>query len=264
MKKIFKFIIERYLKLLTKIIIRRHKPLVVAIAGSTNKTFIKEQVLVELKNEKGVRGNPRSFNTEIGLPLAVLFLPSGYSSIFKWVDVLLAGTYISVFQRNFPRILVLEMGVQRKGDIKYLLSIIKPSVAVISDLSRNFSDNENLMDEEMACLISFIPKTGKVILNIDHGRVAALEKYSKAPIIFFGKDKKADVRIKNIRRDSNGQNFDLETGNKKSQLKTELFGMHNVYALVAANVVATEIKNCLKSRPSIIKGTNKNVNRKEK
>jgi UDP-N-acetylmuramyl pentapeptide synthase len=253
MKKIFKFIIERYLKLLTKIIICRHKPLVVAVAGSTNKTFIKDQILAGLKNEEGVRGNPRSFNTEIGLPLAVLFLPSGYSSLFKWVDVLLAGTYISVFQRNFPRILVLEMGVQRRGDIKYLLSIVKPSMAVISDLSRNFSDNKDLMDEEMAILVASIPETGKVILNIDHGRVAALEKYSKAPVLFYGKDKKADVRISNIIKDANGQNFDLEIGDKKSHIKTELFGMHNINALAAAKVVVTEIKK-------IIKGKNKNVN----
>ena len=54
MKKIFKFIIERYLKFLTKIIIHRHRPLVVAVAGSSNKTFIKEQILAELKNEEGV------------------------------------------------------------------------------------------------------------------------------------------------------------------------------------------------------------------
>lgn len=245
MKKIFKFIIERYLKFLTKIIIHRHNPLVVAVAGSTNKTFIKDQILTELKNEKGVRGNPRSFNTEIGLPLAVLFLPSGYCSIFKWVDVLLAGTYISFFQRNFPRILILEMGVQRKGDIKYLLSIIKPSMVVISDLSGNFSDNKSLMDDEMNHLIFSVPKKGKVILNVDHDRVKALEKYSKALVIFYGKSKKAVVKIKNIEETSDGQTFDLELDDKKSNIKTELFGLHNVYSLAAAKVVAAEIKKII-------------------
>jgi len=246
MKKAFRFIIERYLKLLTKIIIRRHKPLVVAVAGSTNKTFIKDQILAELKNIEGVRGNPRSFNTEIGLPLAVLFLPSGYSSIFKWVDVLLAGTYISVFQRNFPRILVLEMGVQNKGDIKYLLSLVKPSMAVISDISRNFSDNKRVMDEEMARLVSEIPESGKVILNIDHGRVKVLEKYAKAKVVFYGKNKKADIQIKNLKTTTDGQRFELHTGKRKKKIETELFGIHNVHALAAANVVAKEVKKIVK------------------
>jgi len=255
MKKIFKFVIERYLKLLTKIIIHRHRPLVVAVAGSSNKTFIKDQILIELKNEEGVRGNPRSFNTEIGLPLAVLFLPSGYSSLFKWVDVLLTGTYISVFQRDFPKILVLEMGVENKGDIKYLLSIAKPLMVVISDIGCNFSDNKNIMDEEMAHLVSAICPNGKIILNIDHGRVKALKKYCKASLIFYGQDKKSDVRVENIRKTSDGQSFDLKMNNKKSHLETELFGIHNIHALTAAKVVADEIRKIIK---------NKNVKKREK
>lgn len=248
MKKICKFIIERYLKLLTKIIIKRHNPLIVAVAGSSNKTFIKDQILKELKNIRGVRGNPRSFNTEIGLPLAVLFLPSGYSSIFKWVDVLLAGTYISVFKREFPRILVLEMGVQKRGDIKYLLSIIRPSMAVVSDMSRNFSGNKEIMCEEMARLIEAIPENGKVILNIDHGRVRNLERYARAQVIFYGTKDKAQVKITDVRKNSDGQSFNVSIDGKKDHIKTEFFGIHNIYALTASKVVAQEIKKITKNK----------------
>lgn len=248
MKKIFKFIIEWYLKTLTRIILWRHQPLIVAVAGSTNKTFIKDQILAEIKNKENVRGNPRSFNTEIGLPLAVLFLPSGYSSIFKWVDILLAGTYISVFKRNFPQILVLEMGVKEKGDIKYLLSIIKPKMVVISDISGNFSDNKNVMDEEMAWLVSAIPVDGKIILNQDHERVRNLEKYCRAPVIFYGQNQKANVRIKNIRKNSNGQTFEIEFNERNSHQETDLFGLHNVYSLTAARIVTAEIRKKIKTK----------------
>lgn len=247
MKKIFKFIIERYLKLLTKIIIYRRKPLIVAVAGSSNKTFIKDQILEELKNEEGVRGNPRSFNTEIGLPLAVLFLPSGYSSIFKWVDVLLAGSYISIFKRDFPRILILEMGVQRKGDMKYLLSIVRPEIAVISDIGQNFADNKKIIDQEMSLLVEAVPEGGKVILNMDNSRVRELSKKSKAPVIFFGKNKDSKVKISNIEETSTGQNFALSFNKKKENHKTVFFGIHNIYALVAAKTVASEIRNVKKS-----------------
>lgn len=248
MKKIFKLIIERYLKLLTKIIIGRHKPMIIAIAGSSNKTFIKDQILEEFKNEEKVRGNPRSFNTEIGLPLAVLFLPSGYSSIFKWVDILMTGTYISIFKRNFPRILVLEMGVQKKGDMKYLLSIIKPEIAVVSDISGNFSDNKKVIDDEIARLIRTINSKGKIILNMDHERVRSLAKQAEAEVVFYGTNKEANVKIKNVRKNSDGQSFDLEIKNKKTHQQTELFGMHNIYALVAAKIVSEEIKNIIKNK----------------
>ncbi len=248
MKKIVKFIIERYLKLLTRIIIGRHKPLVIAIAGSSNKTFIKDQILEEFKNEEEVRGNPRSFNTEIGLPLAVLFLPSGYSSIFKWVDILLAGTYISFFKRNFPKILVLEMGVQKKGDMRYLLSIIKPKIVVVSDISGNFSDNKKTIDHEIAVLIRSIALDGEIVLNIDHERVRVLEKQAKAKVIFYGTKKEADVKIKNIRKNFDGQSFDLDINGKKTTQKTELFGMHNIYALVAAKIISDKINNIIKNK----------------
>ncbi len=248
MKKIFKFIIERYLKLLTKIIISRHKPIIVVVAGSSNKTFIKEQILEEFKNGKNIRGNPRSFNTEISLPLAVLFLPSGYSSIFKWADILLAGTYISFFERKFPKILVLEARAQKKGDMKYLLSIIKPMIVVISDISGNFSDNKKIVDEEMARLISSLDTDGTVILNMDNERVEKLSQYSKTPVVFYGLNTEANVRISKIREDSDGQTFDLAIDGRKISQKIESFGLHNVYAATAAQTVSNEIRKFIKNK----------------
>ena len=248
MKKIFKFVIERYLKLLTKIIIKRHKPLIVAVAGSSNKTFIKDQILKELGNVDGVRGNPRSFNTEIGLPLAVLFLPSGYSSIFKWVDILLAGTYISVFKRDFPRILVLEMGVRKRGDMKYLLSIIKPFMAVISDINRSFSDNKETITQEMTDLVEAIPEKGKIILNADNEKVKSLSKYAKGEVIFYGTQLETTVKISNIKKNSEGQSFDLKINGSKDNIKTKLFGLHNIYALTASKIIAREIREIVKTK----------------
>jgi UDP-N-acetylmuramoyl-tripeptide--D-alanyl-D-alanine ligase len=219
----------------------------VAVAGSSNKTFIKDQILEEMKNEEGVRGNPRSFNTEIGLPLAVLFLPSGYSSIFKWVDVLLAGSYISIFKRDFPKVLVLEMGVQKKNDMKYLLSIVKPKIAVISDIDQNFSNNKKIIDQEMGLLVEAVPKDGKIVLNMDNARVKELSRKSKAPVIFFGKNKKSEIKIGDIKETSTGQSFSLIFDKKKENYKTSLFGLHNIYALVAAKTVVNEIRKTIKN-----------------
>ncbi|MFH0930164.1 MAG: hypothetical protein V1814_02835, partial [Candidatus Moraniibacteriota bacterium] len=87
MKKYFKLFVQFYLKILTKFVLWRHEPFVIAVAGSTNKTVAKEYILKFLREkygEKEVRGNPRSYNTEIGLPLAILYLESGESSFWKW------------------------------------------------------------------------------------------------------------------------------------------------------------------------------------
>jgi len=59
MKSIFKTFLKYYLKVVTKIVLFIHKPVVVAVAGSTNKGFVKKQVKEKLE-EAGfsVRANP--------------------------------------------------------------------------------------------------------------------------------------------------------------------------------------------------------------
>ena len=51
MKTILKKIIQFYLKLLTKFVLWRHKPFVIAVAGSTNKTIVKEYILKFLREK---------------------------------------------------------------------------------------------------------------------------------------------------------------------------------------------------------------------
>src|SRR6185369_3189404 len=63
-----------YLRVLARIFLRRKKPLVIAIAGNRGKTVMKRLFGELLGAHYKVRTNPRSYNTEIGLPLAVLNL----------------------------------------------------------------------------------------------------------------------------------------------------------------------------------------------
>ena len=245
MKKIFKPIIQYYLKVLTRIVLWRHKPLIIAVAGTTNKTFVKEMILDELGRSADVRGNPRSFNTEIGLPLAVLFLPSGYSSIFKWVDVLLAGTMVSIFSQSFPKILVLEMGVDRHGDMEYLLSLVQPKIAVITTIDKSFPDNHTTLDDvarELGLLVESIPEDGLVLMGAYDERVRDLASKSKSRVIVFGKDDDCEAQIKNVRSVEMGQQFELVWKGKTMKIETERYGTHNIDAIVAAKIVAEELK----------------------
>lgn len=262
MKKLGRILVEKYLKFITKIVLWRHKPMVVSVAGTTNKTFIKNQIIKEFSENGNVRGNPRSFNTEIGLPLAILFLPSGYSSIFKWCDILITGTFIALFGRNFPRCWSWKMGVNRKRDMKYLLSIVEPSAAVISNINKSFPDNDCLEDDlakEMQLLVKAVPPAGTVILNADDARVKNLSGEARSKVILFGRDPDAEARIKNIRRTQSGESFDWEFKQEKQSVKLELFGRHNINAYVAAKLAAGEIRNRInKSKRQ------KNAKKKEK
>jgi UDP-N-acetylmuramoyl-tripeptide--D-alanyl-D-alanine ligase len=246
MKVIFKKVVQFYLKVLTKIVLWRHNPLIIAVAGTTNKTFVKETILDELGRGPKVRGNPKSFNTEIGLPLAVLFLPSGYSSIFRWVDVLLTGTCISFFARRFPKVLVLEMGVDRKGDMKYLLSLVKPRVAVVTNLEKVFS-NQNITQDQMAkeieTLIDSLPQKGLAILNGDDpwlNKIVAKKK--EARLVTFGRSRENQAQIRKVRDLSSGHQFEFSYEGEKEVMETDRYGEHNINALVIARIVGEELK----------------------
>ncbi len=244
MKKILKVVVQVYLKFLTKLVLLRHKPFVIAVAGTTNKTFVKETILDELGRDADVRGNPKSFNTEIGLPLAVLFLPSGSASIFRWVDVLLTGTCISIFSRKFPKILVLEMGVDRPGDMKYLLSLVKPKIAIITNVDRNFPGLETTLDDiakEFAILAKEIPSDGTLILNGDDIRTKNLAIGLKSKTILFGEDESSDAIISDLEESDAGQSFSLDYKKKKEFFEIEKHGRHNVDALVVAKIVIDEL-----------------------
>ncbi len=255
MKKVLKFFVQYYLKWLAKIVLWRHRPMIVAISGTTNKTFIKDLILKEVGNNMEVRGNPRSFNTEIGLPLAVLFLPSGYSSLFKWVDVLFEGTTISLFSRKFPKVLVLEMGVDCKGDMNYLLTIVKPTIAIITNVDRNFPNNGtsiNDITDEMKNLVKSVREDGVVLLNGDDNRVRSLKEDSTANVITWGIGKECDAKISDIKNTETGQLFTLESEDRKEDIEIRKFGYHNISAIVAAKIATREI----------IKRKNKSVKQK--
>ena len=81
---------------------------VVGITGSTGKTSVKDVCRAILPAE--VHASPENFNTEIGLPLAVLSAP-------EHTDVL-----------------VLEMGMRGPGQIAELCAIAAPDVAVVTNV----------------------------------------------------------------------------------------------------------------------------------
>ncbi len=220
--------------------------MIIAVAGSTNKTFVKEIILEELGRKPDlIRGNPKSFNTEIGLPLAVLFLPSGYSSLFKWADILLTGTVISFFSRTFPKILVLEMGVDKKGDMEYLLSMVRPSIVVVTDVSKSFPSTGTSLDDiamEIEFLVKKIPKNGLAILNYDDERVRKMEDFCRCKVVFYGKNENCDVRVDKITTTTTGQSFELVMDEKKERIEIDRFGQHNIHSLMAGKIVARELQ----------------------
>jgi len=243
MKSFFKKFVQYYLKILTKVALWRHRPFIVAVAGSTNKTTTKDYILKFLREkygEKSVRGNPKSYNTEIGLPLAILYLESGESSALKWLKVLVQAKIRALFERKFPSKLVLELGVEEKGNMEYLLGVVGPNIAVVTNIEGSYtypnSDLEQIF-EEMKVLAERLPENGYLLLNADDERVRSLAKNTKAKVITYGFREEADAKAENLKTDAQGQTFDFSFQGKEESVRIKKYGRHFISAWIAAKVV---------------------------
>ena len=99
---------------------------VVAITGSNGKTIVKEWLYQLLADEFAVYRSPRSYNSQVGVPLSL-------SGIAKNTQIAL-----------------IEAGISRKGEMVKLESMIKPEVAVFTHLGDAHGENFSSLQEKLA------------------------------------------------------------------------------------------------------------------
>jgi UDP-N-acetylmuramoyl-tripeptide--D-alanyl-D-alanine ligase len=251
-KFICKKILQYYLKFLVKVALLFRRPKIVAVAGSINKVFFKEKIKETLQGEGlTVRSNPKGFNTEIGLPLAILDLPSGYHSYKDWLPIILCSP-LALWQKNFPKVLVLELGVSDPGEMKKLLAIVKPKIAVITGITQRYLEAFDGVDElvgEYECLVKKVSKGGLVILNYDNQRVRDLAKIAQVRVRFFSLSREFPAGIKEdsmwlgkkVGMGNTCQQVEVRHGNQASSHQICRFGEHHIQALLAGLIVKEEI-----------------------
>ncbi|MBI3247172.1 MAG: aminotransferase class I/II-fold pyridoxal phosphate-dependent enzyme [Deltaproteobacteria bacterium] len=144
-----------YLQGAARFFLRRKKPQVIAIAGNRGKTVVKRLFGELLSRHYRVRTNPRSYNTEIGLPLAVLNIELETQSLRKTVWGLLRAGWTALVSSEQPEVLVVELGIRRRGDMRQLLRTLQPDVTVLTALAPGYQDDIEgirIQQEEMRTL----------------------------------------------------------------------------------------------------------------
>jgi len=248
MKLIFKKILKYYLKIITKLVLLIHRPIIIGIAGSTNKTFTKNAIVENLKKENiDVRANPKSFNTEIGMPLAILNLKSGYNSYKNWIPAIIKAPKC-IFQKKFPKVLVLELGISDPGDMKYLISIAKPKIAIITEITQRYLEGFGDMDKlsgEYEYLIKNMPKDGLVLLNNDNSKVKLLSKFTKCNVQLFGVGEGANWQAIQKLEDDTGQILILKNSESEKEIKINKHGQHHIYSSLISLIVNKHVQENL-------------------
>ncbi len=187
MKDFFKACIVYVLTLEATLLIKRANPTIVGVTGNVGKTSTKDAIYAVLKDAVHTRKNEKSYNTELSVPLTVLGLDSAETNPLKWLKNIFEGFIVVLHPGNYPKVLVLEMGVDKPGDMQRLTRWIKPDVCVITRLPdvpvhvENFSSPEAVSEEKLQ-LLAALKSDGVFVYNHDDERLrlAAENAYQKS------------------------------------------------------------------------------------
>jgi len=244
--------LQKILKALSITALNKYKPVVIAITGSVGKTSTKEAIYSVLKSHFGenrVRRNQRNYNNELGVPLTIFNLETGGHSVLKWIPKFIKIFWMLIFKVKYPDFLILEMGADKPGDIKYLLDFVKHKVGVVTAVGEipvhvEFFESPEMVAEEKKTLVKMLDKEGIAILNYDDERVRKMAEGIDAKIMTYGLDDKADIRATNydlkIKNNGNISELNFKLDFKGSSVPAKLInvlGYQHLYSALAAAAV---------------------------
>jgi len=207
---------------------------IIAITGSCGKTTLKELLGNVLSKISKVSISPKSYNNKFGVPL----------SLFN-------------IQQN-DEFGILEVGMDKTGEINYLSKIIEPDVGVITNISYAHAKNfKNIKQIALAKseIINNIRSNGFIVLNADdsffefHKKIA---KKKNLKVISFGmKSRKADIKLVDLNLLGKKFKINISLNNKNKYFLISNNFQNNIYNILATLAVISIYKNIFRLHKNI-------------
>ena len=191
----------------------------VGITGSVGKSTSKEMIAEVLSQRYRTLKSPGNLNNEIGLPLTILKLGSGYERA------------------------VLEMGFYVPGEIAFLCEIAMPQIGVVTNVGTVHAERAGSQDAIASGkteLVQALPPAplGTAILNFDDPLVRRMANKTLARVFYYGLDPAADLWADEIESlGLEGIQFRLHYQNETLHIKVPLIGQHSVHTALRAAAV---------------------------
>jgi len=193
--------VEGLLAFMARAVLHKYKPLVVGVTGSVGKSSAKEATALVLSGSIRTRKSEGNFNNEIGVPLSILGVGTGGSAVTRLLSAVVKFSYLMALPSRYPEALVLELGVDRPGDMAALLLVTKARIGVVTTVGESHLEYFGSVADiakEKGRLIASLPADGFAILNADDSRVLGMGKKTKAVVLSYGFASGAAVRADNV------------------------------------------------------------------
>ncbi len=186
---------------------------VIGITGSVGKTTTKE-LLKHLLEPLGALATPLHVNTELG--------------VARWLSSVLENE-----PADSKKIIIVEMGAYRTGEIALLAKIAKPTIGVLCFVGRQHSSlfgGEVAIAHAKSELLDALPKDGEAFINADSPLIEIMKQHVVSGATYVGTDARADTRALDIEETGQGISFQYD----KTLLTVPMAGTHNVTNILLA------------------------------
>ncbi len=149
---------------------------VIGITGSSGKTVVKEWLYQALHTYYRITRSPRSYNSQIGVPLSVWGMNE--------------QTQLAIF----------EAGISQCGEMEKLQLIIEPTIGIFTNLGDAHQENFNSLRQKCAEKIKLFKNAEVIIYNSDNKvvEISIVQSGFKGKLFSWGKNESAVMQITNI------------------------------------------------------------------
>ena len=191
----------------------------IGVTGSVGKTTAKEMIASVLSARFETFRTPGSLNGQIGLPVTLMQLRSGYEAA------------------------VVEMGVSLFGEMHALSELVRPVHAVFTNIGdahlEAFHDRAGILKEK-SHITDCMDPDGSVFVNGDDPLLSAAQFDRKT--VRYGLGDNCDVRAKDISRNGEeGFSCRIITEKGSFPVNVPAYGSYMVYSVLAAAAVGMEL-----------------------
>ena len=141
---------------------------IIGITGSNGKTIVKEWLSELLSDEENICASPKSFNSQIGVPLSVWNLDKTHT--------------LGIF----------EAGISAKGEMKSLADIIRPNIGILTHLGPAHNQGFDTPEEKISEKLLLFQNTETVLMAY---QPEVMQKTSSAVLTFGFDQNSADLNI---------------------------------------------------------------------
>jgi UDP-N-acetylmuramoyl-tripeptide--D-alanyl-D-alanine ligase len=199
-----------------KKILKNHKAIKIAIAGSFGKTSMREIVGTVLSEGKKVALPPHSYNTPLGISAFVKSL------------------------KGDEEVIVFELGEYYPGDVRKLCGLTQPDVGIITGVNEAHLQKFKTLARTARTIFELSDYLGDKPVYVN-GESEIGKKYALATHILYDRHGIGTWRIEDPATSLDGTSFVFGDGKIKLKIHSELLGLHQLGPLAVAAHLALQL-----------------------